>query len=202
MATARTGGWGSQASAFVRGGESRYARVLIDGVPVNQPGGLYDFGSALPLELERVEVVRGAASSLYGTDALAGVVQLVTRRAEPGAAPGVDAEADGGELRLEARRRPGPRGGPGAFDWNLGLLRLETDNEVPNSAFDETAAAASSGRARLGDASSLRLVLAVRGQHRGHARADRLRPARSGRVASSATTSWSPRRSATSRTSA
>ena len=66
---------------FVRGGESRFARVLIDGVAVNQPGGAYDFGSALPFELERVEVVRGAASSLYGGDALAGVVSLETRRA-------------------------------------------------------------------------------------------------------------------------
>ena len=65
---------GRQGSVFVRGGESRFARVLVDGVPVNQPGGGFDFGTALPLELERIEVVRGAASSLYGTDALAGVI--------------------------------------------------------------------------------------------------------------------------------
>ena len=76
VATSRTGGTGLQGSAFIRGGESRYARVLVDGVPVNQPGGAYDFGTALPFELERVEVVRGAASSLYGSDALAGVVSL------------------------------------------------------------------------------------------------------------------------------
>ena len=76
VATSRAGGTGLQASAFIRGGESRYARVLVDGVAVNQPGGAYDFGTALPFELERVEVVRGAASSLYGSDALAGVVSL------------------------------------------------------------------------------------------------------------------------------
>src|SRR3990172_3935516 len=72
-----------RASAFVRGGESRFACVLIDGVPVNQPGGAYDFGTALPFELERVEVVRGAASALYGTDALAGVVHIMSRRGRP-----------------------------------------------------------------------------------------------------------------------
>ena len=112
IAVARTGGAGSQSSAFVRGGESRFARILVDGVPVNQPGGGFDFGSALPLELDRLEVVRGAASSLYGTDALAGVIHLVTRRAGP--EPGV-------ELRAEAEG--------GSFDWmplpgrNLGALR-------------------------------------------------------------------------------
>ena len=87
VSTARTGGLGAQGSMFVRGGESRYARILVDGVPVNQPGGAFDLGSALPFEYERVEVVRGAASSLYGTDALAGVVQIVTRRADPGLRP-------------------------------------------------------------------------------------------------------------------
>src|SRR5262245_11897088 len=71
---ARNGGIGAVTSAFVRGGESSYARVMVDGVPLNEPGGYYNFASQFPLELGRVEVVRGAASSLYGTDALAGVV--------------------------------------------------------------------------------------------------------------------------------
>ena len=46
---------------------------MIDGVPVNEPGGAFDFGALLPLSLEQIEVVRGAASSLYGTDALASI---------------------------------------------------------------------------------------------------------------------------------
>jgi outer membrane cobalamin receptor len=93
VATSRAGGTGLQGSAFIRGGESRYARVLVDGVPVNQPGGAFDFGTALPFELDRVEVVRGAASSLYGSDALAGVVSLTTRRARPGESPSLRGEA-------------------------------------------------------------------------------------------------------------
>ena len=105
VATARAGQTGQQASVFVRGGESRFAHVRIDGVAVNQPGGAYDFGSALPFELERVEVVRGAASSLYGGDALAGVVSLETRRAR----------ARASVRRCARRPRRGPS--PGSATW-------------------------------------------------------------------------------------
>ena len=105
VATARAGQTGLQASVFVRGGESRYARVLVDGVPVNQPGGAFDFGTAVPFELERVEVVRGAASSLYGTDALAGVISLQTRRARAGREPVAAGRGRGGLRRLAALPR-------------------------------------------------------------------------------------------------
>src|SRR5262245_533914 len=134
-ATARTGGVGSQGSLFVRGGESRFARVMVDGVPVNQPGGAYDFGNALPLEWDRVEMVRGAASSLYGTDALAGVVQFVTRRGQ-GDLNG-RLEAEGGENDW-MRFLGSADGASGAFDWNVGLQHVSTDNEVPNNAFEQT----------------------------------------------------------------
>jgi outer membrane cobalamin receptor len=144
MATARAGQTGQQGSVFIRGGESRYARVMVDGVPVNQPGGAYDFGTALPFELERVEIVRGAASSLYGSDALAGVVSLQTRRAGAGDAPSLRAEGEGGSFGWQ-RFLGATSGARGAFDWNLGAQRLTTDNETPNSAFDQTAAAFSAG---------------------------------------------------------
>ena len=144
VATARSGQTGQQGSVFIRGGESRYARVMVDGVPVNQPGGAYDFGTALPFELERVEIVRGAAGSLYGTDALAGVVSLETRRARVGESPSLRAEAEGGSF--DWRRWLGASSGArGAFDWNVGAQRLTTDNEAPWSAFEQTAAALSAG---------------------------------------------------------
>jgi outer membrane cobalamin receptor len=159
VAVARTGGTGLQASAFIRGGEARYARVLVDGVAVNQPGGAYDFGTALPFELERVEVVRGAASSLYGSDALAGVVSLETRRARPGEAPSLRAEGEGGGFAW--RRFAGATSGArGAFDWNAGAQRLRTDNEQPNGGFEQTSAALSAG-ARVDPATEARLVLRV-----------------------------------------
>lgn len=157
LATARTGGIGSQGSLFVRGGESRFARILVDGIPVNQPGGSFDFGSALPFELERVEVVRGAASSLYGTDALAGVIELVTGRAQPGERPGFRGEAEAGSF-ASTRFQAGTSGRSRNLDWNAGLLRLDTDNQVPNNAFRETAVAASLGL-ELGERTNARLVI-------------------------------------------
>jgi vitamin B12 transporter len=157
VAVARTGAVGTQGSAFVRGGGSNSARVLLDGVPVNEPGGAFNFGTLLPVELDRVEVVRGAASSLYGTDALAGVIHLVTRQAEEGETAAVHAEAEGGSFRWR-RAAGGVSGRAGRFDWNAGLLRMETDNEEPNNAFEQTAGALSAG-ARLGGRTALRLSL-------------------------------------------
>jgi outer membrane cobalamin receptor len=156
VATARSGGVGLQSSVFVRGGESDYARVLVDGVPVNEPGGAFNFGSLLPLELDRVEVVRGAASSLYGTDALAGVVQLVTRGAGPDARPAFHAEGDLGSFDTK-RAEAGTSGRLGDFDWNGGVERVETDNEGPNAALRETAGALSLG-GRFSDTTSLRVL--------------------------------------------
>ncbi len=159
VTTARAGGNGLQASAFIRGGESRFARVLVDGVAVNQPGGAYDFGTALPFEIERVEVVRGAASSLYGSDALAGVLSITTRRALAGEAPSLRLEAEGGRFgwRRFAAASSGTRGG---LDWNAGIQRLATDNAQPNSAFDETAVALATGL-RVDGRTEARAVLRI-----------------------------------------
>lgn len=78
----QTGPMGSQASLFLRGADSRQTLVLVDGVPLLRA----DFGTAswqhlLPEQIERIEIVRGNLSSLYGAQAVGGVVQIVTRRA-------------------------------------------------------------------------------------------------------------------------
>lgn len=78
------GGRGGVASLFLRGAEPNFTTVLIDGIRVNDPnntrGGSYDFSTVTVDEIERVEIVRGPQSSVYGSDALAGVVNLITRR--------------------------------------------------------------------------------------------------------------------------
>ncbi|MBC7470814.1 MAG: TonB-dependent receptor [Ramlibacter sp.] len=79
---AQNGGPGTVASAFIRGADSRHTLVLVDGVPVNN----LNFGTAalehLPLaDVERIEIVRGNVSSLYGSAALGGVIQIFTREA-------------------------------------------------------------------------------------------------------------------------
>ena len=82
----RTGGLGALTSAFVRGGNSDYNKVLLDGIPLNEPGGFFNFNNFTVENLERVEVVRGPQSALFGSDAMTGVIQLFTRR---GQSPGV-----------------------------------------------------------------------------------------------------------------
>ncbi len=80
----QTGGIGQQASAFVRGAASRQVLVLLDGVPLNdpsEPNGAFNFGNELLGDIERIEVVRGPASSLYGSGAVGGVINMITRRA-------------------------------------------------------------------------------------------------------------------------
>src|SRR2546428_980075 len=76
----QTGSFGGQTSLFLRGGQSNYVKVLVDGVPLNQPGGSYDFANLTTDNVDRIEVLRGPASVLYGSDAVTGVVQIFTRR--------------------------------------------------------------------------------------------------------------------------
>lgn len=91
---ARAGSPGAQTSLFLRGGESDYVKVLVDGVAVNDPGGGFDFADLGTEQVERIEVVRGPVSVLYGSDAVAGVVQVFTRRGSGG--PTVAARVEGG----------------------------------------------------------------------------------------------------------
>jgi vitamin B12 transporter len=76
----QNGSVGSVNSLFLRGGESRYTKVLIDGVAVNAPGGFFDFSHLTTDNIERIEIVRGAASVVHGADAVSGIVQIFTRQ--------------------------------------------------------------------------------------------------------------------------
>jgi outer membrane receptor protein involved in Fe transport len=130
---------------------------MIDGVPVNEPGGYYNFASQFPLELGRVEVVRGATSQPLRTDALAGVIHLVTRHAEPDETVNGSLEAEGGDFSWK-RGKGSLAGRAGRLDWNGGLAYLETDNEQPNSAFEQTAGALALGL-RLAERTTARAFL-------------------------------------------
>jgi vitamin B12 transporter len=76
----QTGSYGAPASLFLRGGESDFTKVLIDGVPLNQPGGSLNLANLQLDDVERIEVVRGPVSVLYGADAVSGVIHVITRR--------------------------------------------------------------------------------------------------------------------------
>ncbi|MEX2047948.1 MAG: TonB-dependent receptor, partial [Gemmatimonadota bacterium] len=75
----RGGSFGAVTSVFTRGGESDYTLVMVDGVQVNQAGGGFDLASISLDNVERIEIVRGPASALYGSDAVSGVIHVITR---------------------------------------------------------------------------------------------------------------------------
>jgi vitamin B12 transporter len=78
----RNGGRGGTTSLYSRGGEDNFTKVLIDGVSVNLGGGAYNFGSLLTENFERIEIVRGPQSALYGSDAIGGVINFITKPGE------------------------------------------------------------------------------------------------------------------------
>ena len=79
---ARNGSEGGLTSLFLRGGESDYVQVMVDGIVLNDPGGAFDFGQLTTDNVERIEIVRGPVSVLYGSDAVTGIVHILTRRGE------------------------------------------------------------------------------------------------------------------------
>jgi vitamin B12 transporter len=79
----RSGSLGNLTEVYLRGAETNQTLVLIDGVEVNHPdGGAFDFNSLLDLEVERIEVLRGPQSVLWGSSAIGGVINIVTKRAD------------------------------------------------------------------------------------------------------------------------
>ncbi len=80
MTIVQNGGYGQLTSLFVRGGESDYTKVLLDGIPINDPGGSLNFANLSVADIDRIEIVRGPQSALYGSDAIAGTLQVFTRR--------------------------------------------------------------------------------------------------------------------------
>jgi vitamin B12 transporter len=75
----QVGSRGGLTSLFMRGGESDYVQVMVDGVVLNEPGGAFDIGQLTTENVERIEILRGPASVLYGSDAVTGIVHVITR---------------------------------------------------------------------------------------------------------------------------
>src|SRR6202011_120481 len=124
IAIGRTGAEGGSASVFLNGGNSNFTKVLIDGTPINPPGGAVDFSSVTLDNIDKVEIVRGAESAIYGTDAVSGVIQLFTHRGET-RIPEVSVCAEGGSF--SSARGGGEVGGVvGNFDYSAAGSYLET----------------------------------------------------------------------------
>jgi vitamin B12 transporter len=162
----RNGGPGTVTSLFVRGGESNYNKVLLDGIPLNEPGGTYYLNNLSTENLERVEIVRGAYSSLFGSDAMASVIQLVTKRPDRSSTrPHVAAQIDGGTYGT-LHTSASATGAKGPLDYNIGVARFDSDNRVPNSAVTNNTVSGNVGIA-VNDTSSLRFVGRTEREHVG-----------------------------------
>lgn len=155
FAVAQTGGRGGLTSVFVRGGESDYNKVLIDGVPVNAAGGAFDFATLTPENFDRVESVRGPRSALFGSDAMTSVIQLVTRRGSS-ATPELELSGEGGsfDFHRETARLSGLHRW---FDYSTSFGFLSTDNRFENSDYTNRSASANLGF-RLAPRADLRLT--------------------------------------------
>lgn len=118
------GGYGGIGALFLRGGESDYVKVLVDGVPLNDAGGAFNFGNLTTANLDRIEVVRGPVSVLYGSEAVTGLVQIFTRR---GFGPARITAAVEGGTDATSRLDLAASGGTRALGWSAGLSRFASD---------------------------------------------------------------------------
>jgi vitamin B12 transporter len=129
----RTGPEGGQTSLFLDGGNSNYTKVLVDGAPVNQPGGLIDFSNFTLDNIEKIEIVHGAESALYGSDAMDGVIQIFTHRGTT-RTPELTAFGEGGNFAT-GRGGVDLSGLVSRFDYSAAASDIETAGQGPNDTF-------------------------------------------------------------------
>ncbi len=152
------GGPGKTASVFLRGGSSSHTLVLLDGVRVNDATtGAFDFADLTTDQIERIEIVRGPQGLLYGSEAVAGVISIASRRGREGLRGSAEVGAGSHDLR---HLRLALDGGTGRLDYSLAVADLATDGVSAASErrgnrerdpYDNRTAAGRLGLAFLGD---------------------------------------------------
>jgi outer membrane cobalamin receptor len=155
---------GGLASLFVRGGDSTYNKVIVDGVTINEPGGTFDFGTLPLTQANRVEFLRGAQSTLYGTDAMTSVIQVFTRAGST-RTPELRFGADGGNFST-ADGYASLAGARGRFDYNLFGDQFDTSGSGINDAYSDSLQGANLGSA-INEKVSLRFHLRHSNSHTG-----------------------------------
>ena len=134
---------GGLSSLFVRGGDSRYNKVIVDGVAVNDPGGTFDFGVVPMYQVDRLEFVRGAESTLYGSDAMTSVIQTWTATGTT-RVPELRFGAEGGTFQT-ARGYASLAGARGRFDYNLFGEQFNTQGQGINDQYSSSLQGANVG---------------------------------------------------------
>jgi len=150
------GPMGGSTSFFLDGGNSYYTKVLIDGVPANQPGVPVDFSNFTLDGVDKIEVVHGATSALYGSDAMSGVMQIFTHRGTT-STPVLEIEGDGGTFGT------GHGGGQlsgllGAFDYSATAAYFGSSGQGQDDYFRDTTLSGNFGW-RFSNTDTLRLTV-------------------------------------------
>ena len=143
LSVVQTGTAGQLTSVFTRGLRSEHTQVLLDGVPINQGlQGAFNFADLVTDDIDRIEVVRGPQSTLYGPRALAGVIQIFTKQGE--GTPTIMLSGEGGSYGT-FREWLESEGKIDQFDYSIGASRIDTDNARPNNQYRNSAVIANVG---------------------------------------------------------
>jgi len=149
---------GGFSSLFVRGGESTYNKVIVDGVAIDNPGETFDYGTLPLTQADRVEFLRGAQSTLYGSDAMTSVVQVWTRTGST-SVPELQFGADGGNFGT-ANGNLSLSGAHARFDYNFFGDQFNSNGLGVNDAYSNSLQGAN-----LGMSISDHVTLRVRARH-------------------------------------
>jgi len=151
---ADSGNRGGQTSLFVRGGNSDYNKVLVDGVPVDDPGGYFDFGTTSLAGVDRLELLRGSESVLYGSDAMSSVLQINSAIGHT-KVPELRFGGDGGNFGT-AHGFASVAGANGRYDYNLFGDQFASNGQGANDDYENSTQGANLGM-QIAPNESLRL---------------------------------------------
>src|SRR5438874_11177595 len=153
----RSGSLGKTSSISIRGANSNQVQVLVDGVRVKSPTlGQVDLSDLSPDLIERIEVIRGPQSTLYGADAIGGVVNIITRRGKGPVSAWTTQEAGNWDTMRSAA---GVSGSKGIFDYSFGVSHFESNGRGKNDGLNQDSLATRLGLSLPGQTT---LSLAVR----------------------------------------
>jgi vitamin B12 transporter len=158
VSIAATGRRAGVTSIFLRGGASTDTLFLLDGVPLNEPGGQIDLAPITTAGLDRIEVVRGPESALFGADAASGVVQLFTARGDvEDTVPHGSVSYERGNFQTDRWTANVNGGASNRLDYSLTAAQFHTVGMFPNDFYRDTTGTANIGY-RLSPSTTLRAV--------------------------------------------